>query len=72
MYRTSLETPHTSVQTPDHGQTPCGKMEEELKNKGVRKFCTVLRGRLTALIEGSRQSNLLGANSFFDRFTAFK
>ena len=43
-----------------------------LKSDKLTEFCSTFRGRLTALIAGSFHTNILGKNSFFDRFGAFK
>ena len=48
------------------------EVADQGKSERLTEFCRTFRGRLTALIAGSFQTNILGRNSFFDRFSAFK
>ncbi|XP_063688406.1 serine-rich adhesin for platelets-like [Bolinopsis microptera] len=55
----------------DRPRDPDVTDQSKLKSEKLTEFCKTFRGRLTALIAGSFQTNILGRNSFFDRFSAF-
>ena len=67
-----LSSPGSPTFTKRHCSEPAISLQNELRSKELKEFCVEFRGRLTALIAGSFHTNILGQNSFFDRFSVFK